>query len=83
MCVILATPYKALSSQILVDTETIMATLNIQSLRIICPTSVSSNPGQNNSRPPGQTHGKLEGLSSKAPTTVCHISGGKGWQTKQ
>ncbi|GAB1301765.1 Potassium channel subfamily U member 1 [Apodemus speciosus] len=42
MCVILATPYKALSSQILVDTETIMATLNIQSLRIICPAPVSS-----------------------------------------
>ncbi|XP_076770071.1 potassium channel subfamily U member 1 [Arvicanthis niloticus] len=44
MCVILATPYKPLSSQILVDTETIMATLNIQSLRVICPASVSSKP---------------------------------------
>uniref|UniRef100_A0A8C6IFI8 Pore-forming subunit of the sperm-specific alkalization activated K(+) current n=1 Tax=Mus spicilegus TaxID=10103 RepID=A0A8C6IFI8_MUSSI len=43
MCVILATPYKALSSQILVDTEAIMATLNIQSLRITSPTPGSSN----------------------------------------
>ncbi|XP_017168070.1 potassium channel subfamily U member 1 isoform X2 [Mus musculus] len=42
MCVILATPYKALSSQILVDTEAIMATLNIQSLRITSPTPGSS-----------------------------------------
>ncbi|XP_021025901.1 potassium channel subfamily U member 1 [Mus caroli] len=42
MCVILATPYKALSSQILVDTEAIMATLNIQSLRITCPSPGSS-----------------------------------------
>uniref|UniRef100_A0A8C6IID3 Pore-forming subunit of the sperm-specific alkalization activated K(+) current n=1 Tax=Mus spicilegus TaxID=10103 RepID=A0A8C6IID3_MUSSI len=50
MCVILATPYKALSSQILVDTEAIMATLNIQSLRITSPTPGSSKSGQNNQR---------------------------------
>jgi hypothetical protein len=65
MCVILATPYKALSSQILVDTEAIMATLNIQSLRITSPTPGSSKSGQNNARPPGQAHGKLEGFPVK------------------
>ncbi|KAH0506087.1 Potassium channel subfamily U member 1 [Microtus ochrogaster] len=45
MCAILASPYKPLSSQILVDTETITATLNIQSLRISCPTPIPSVPG--------------------------------------
>ncbi|XP_040587676.1 potassium channel subfamily U member 1 isoform X2 [Mesocricetus auratus] len=44
MCAILASPSKALSSQILVDTETIMATLNIQSFRVSYPTQVSSVP---------------------------------------
>ncbi|XP_059100382.1 potassium channel subfamily U member 1 isoform X2 [Peromyscus eremicus] len=38
MCAVLAAPSKPPSSQILVDTETIMATLNIQSLRVSGPT---------------------------------------------
>ncbi|XP_060237340.1 potassium channel subfamily U member 1 [Meriones unguiculatus] len=50
MCAILATPSKPLSSQFLVDTETIMATLNIQSLRIRCHTSVPSVPGEKNAK---------------------------------
>nr|XP_048312407.1 potassium channel subfamily U member 1 isoform X3 [Myodes glareolus] len=45
MCAILASPSKPLSSQLLVDTETIMATLNIQSLRISCPTPMPPVPG--------------------------------------
>ncbi|XP_063132049.1 potassium channel subfamily U member 1 isoform X3 [Rattus norvegicus] len=57
MCVILATPYKALSSQLLVDTETIMATLNIQALRISCPMSGSSKKEVNTS----PTFSKYEG----------------------
>ncbi|EGV94655.1 Potassium channel subfamily U member 1 [Cricetulus griseus] len=44
MCAILASPSKPLSSQILVDTETIMATLNIQSLRVSYPTQTTSVP---------------------------------------
>ncbi|XP_036022810.1 potassium channel subfamily U member 1 [Onychomys torridus] len=44
MCAVLAAPSKPLSSQILVDTETIMATLNIQSLRVSGPTQRPSEP---------------------------------------
>nr|XP_015856995.1 potassium channel subfamily U member 1 isoform X2 [Peromyscus maniculatus bairdii] len=44
MCAVLAAPSKPLSSQILVDTENIMATLNIQSLRVSSPTQRPSEP---------------------------------------
>ncbi|KAL1772872.1 potassium channel subfamily U member 1 [Sigmodon hispidus] len=44
MCAVLAAPCKPLSSQILVDTETIMATLNIQSLRVTHPSPMPSVP---------------------------------------
>uniref|UniRef100_A0A8C8TF88 Potassium channel subfamily U member 1 n=1 Tax=Peromyscus maniculatus bairdii TaxID=230844 RepID=A0A8C8TF88_PERMB len=43
MCAVLAAPSKPLSSQILVDTENIMATLNIQSLRVSSPTQRPSD----------------------------------------
>ncbi|XP_031195263.1 potassium channel subfamily U member 1 isoform X2 [Mastomys coucha] len=66
MCVILATPYKALSSQILVDTETIMATLNIQSLRVLCPTPVSSEPEVKTS-PSFPTSGKKKQRYQRIP----------------
>uniref|UniRef100_A0A8C9US78 BK channel n=1 Tax=Spermophilus dauricus TaxID=99837 RepID=A0A8C9US78_SPEDA len=49
MCAILAPSSKPSSSQTLVDTETIMATLNIGSLRIVPSTEKHSTKGQNNS----------------------------------
>uniref|UniRef100_A0A8C5ZRL9 Potassium channel subfamily U member 1 n=1 Tax=Marmota marmota marmota TaxID=9994 RepID=A0A8C5ZRL9_MARMA len=48
MCAILAPSSKPSSSQTLVDTETIMATLNIGSLRIVTSTEKHSTKGQNN-----------------------------------
>jgi hypothetical protein len=46
MCVILAPSPKQSHSQTLVDTETIMATLNIRSLRISSPPQATSVTGQ-------------------------------------
>ncbi|XP_053072594.1 potassium channel subfamily U member 1 isoform X1 [Acinonyx jubatus] len=44
MCAVLSSSSKALSSPALVDTETIMATLNIGSLRVICAPHMPEEP---------------------------------------
>ncbi|XP_044911519.1 potassium channel subfamily U member 1 isoform X2 [Felis catus] len=44
MCAVLSSSSKALSSPALVDTETIMATLNIGSLRVICTPHMPEEP---------------------------------------
>ncbi|KAM5275992.1 potassium channel subfamily U member 1 [Hipposideros larvatus] len=44
MCAVLSSPSKSSGSQTLIDTETIMTTLNIGSLRISCPARTHSEP---------------------------------------
>uniref|UniRef100_A0A667H952 BK channel n=1 Tax=Lynx canadensis TaxID=61383 RepID=A0A667H952_LYNCA len=44
MCTVLSSSSKALSSPALVDTDTIMATLNIGSLRVICAPHIPEEP---------------------------------------
>uniref|UniRef100_A0A8C8W8M3 Potassium channel subfamily U member 1 n=1 Tax=Peromyscus maniculatus bairdii TaxID=230844 RepID=A0A8C8W8M3_PERMB len=72
MCAVLAAPSKPLSSQILVDTENIMATLNIQSLRVSSPTQRPSEPGQNDSR--GEEYQQIPILTElKNPSNIHFI----------
>ncbi|XP_053434809.1 potassium channel subfamily U member 1 [Nycticebus coucang] len=58
MCAVLCPSSKPSSSQTLIDTETIMATLNIGSVRVSCsakPSSVSANISSYSSEPSGKS----------------------------
>uniref|UniRef100_A0A2K6FKY4 Potassium channel subfamily U member 1 n=1 Tax=Propithecus coquereli TaxID=379532 RepID=A0A2K6FKY4_PROCO len=59
MCAVLSSPPKTSSSQTLVDTETIMATLNIGSLRMSCPAQ-SPSVAEDISNYLGGAHGKAK-----------------------
>ncbi|KAM9194458.1 LOW QUALITY PROTEIN: potassium channel subfamily U member 1 [Dugong dugon] len=89
MCAVLSPPYKPSSSQTLVDTEAIMTTLNIGSLRISCSAQTPSNsteacrtskyrriPILTELKNPSNIHfiEQLGGMKGSLPGTNLHLS---------